>query len=76
MDDVQCNEDHKNISNCSARLMFHNCDHGEDNWLQCKGKFLKSHNKALERFNIKLTPAISKHVFQTKINFQMDSQIH
>ena len=67
MDDVQCNEDDKNISNCSARLMSHNCGHYGDIWLQCKG--IISHNKALERLNFKFAPAISKHVFQTKINF-------
>ena len=39
MDDVHCNEDDKNISNCSARLMSHNCGHDEDIWLQCKGNF-------------------------------------
>ena len=48
MDDVQCNEDEKNVSNCRARLMLHNCGHGEDIWLQCKGKFLKINKKALK----------------------------
>ena len=58
MGDIQCNEDDKNISNCSARLMLHNCGHGKDIWLQCKGKFQKCNNKALEWLNLKFTPAI------------------
>ena len=58
MDDVQCNEDDKNISNCSARLMSHSCGHGEDIWLQCQGIFLKSINKELESSDLKFTPAI------------------
>ena len=48
MDDIQCNEDDKNISNCRARLISHYCRHDEDIWLQCKGKFTKSKNKTLE----------------------------
>ena len=58
MDDIQCNEDDKNISNCRARLMLHNCGHGKDIWLQCKGIFLKSINKGLERLNFKYTSNI------------------
>ena len=72
MDDVQCNEDDKNISNCRAKLMSHNCGHDQDIWLQCKGKFIKSKIKTLKRLNIEFTPAISKHVSQTKIDFQKD----
>ena len=49
MGDVQCNQYDKNISSCRARLMLHNCGHGVDIWLQCKGKFLNSEYKALER---------------------------
>ena len=75
MDDVLCNEDDKNISNCRARLMLHNCGHGKDIWLQCKGKFLKSNNKALGRLKFKFTSAISKHIFQTKTNFEMNNRI-
>ena len=41
MDDVQCNEDDKNISNCNARLMSHDCGHVKDIWLMCKGEFSK-----------------------------------
>ena len=54
MDDVQCNEDDKNISNCRARLMSHNCDHGEDIWLQCKGKFTKSKKQMTRTSNLLL----------------------
>ena len=45
IDDIQCNEDDENISNCRARRMSHNCRHGEDIWLQCKGKFQKINKK-------------------------------
>ena len=58
MDDVQCNEDDKSISNCRARLMSHGCGHSKDIWLQCQGIFLKSINKELESSDLKFTPAI------------------
>ena len=58
MDDIQCNDDDKNISDCRARLRLHNCGHGKDIWLQCKGRFLKCNIKALERLNFKFTPAM------------------
>ena len=40
MDDVRCDEDDTNISNCSVSFISHNCDHRFDVWLQCKGKWL------------------------------------
>ena len=41
IDNVDCNEDDKSISNCSARLISHNCGHEKNIWLQCKGKSSK-----------------------------------
>ena len=40
MTDVMCFEDDKNISDCSASFISHDCDHSEDIWLQCKGNLL------------------------------------
>ena len=38
MDKVKCDDDDMDISDCSATLMSHDCDHSEDIWLHCKGK--------------------------------------
>ena len=38
MDDVKCDEDDKNISDCKASFIRHNCNQEENIWLQCKGK--------------------------------------
>jgi hypothetical protein len=36
---VKCEEEDDNIFSCSSQLLFIECDHSQDVWLQCKGKF-------------------------------------
>ena len=69
MGDVQCNQYDKNISSCRAILMLDKFGHGEDIWLQCKGKFLKINHKALERLKFKFTSATSKHTYFSSKKF-------
>ena len=40
MDDVRCDEDDKNISDCSAIFSNHNCKRSDNIWLQCKGNIV------------------------------------
>ena len=36
MDDVRCDEDDEDITDCSGKLVSHNCGHSEDIWLICR----------------------------------------
>ena len=38
MDNVKCNRNDENISDCGAIFSTHNCDHREKIWLHCQGK--------------------------------------
>ena len=40
MDNVKCDEDDKNILDCSASFIRHNCNQEQNIWLQCKGKIV------------------------------------
>ena len=38
MDNLKCNGNDKNISDCSAIFSTHNCRRSDNIWLQCQGK--------------------------------------